>query len=111
MTSALLLPPYLPPTGAQPSAAEQLEADDVAACATEALDDLLEADDQRFWTAASASNGPLTVFIDTYLRFAPRSLGFGSRHVNGANESPNEAMLRKRFAIDCDTVRAAYSAL
>ena len=56
----------------QLSAAEQLDASDVAACAADGLAALLSMDDKSFWAAAADVKSRLSVFIDTYLRFAPR---------------------------------------
>ena len=90
-----LLPPYLPPSK-NPSAAELLEAADAAACAADGLAALLSLDERQFWAAASQAQttSALGIFVDTYLRFAPRRLGFGP-HEDESDQTSD--LLRKRL--------------
>ena len=83
-----MLPPYLPPTSAA-----DLDADDAAACAADALRALMALDDARFWAAVAPDDTvDLAIFLDTFMRHAPRSLGLST---TGAPPKLSDRTLRK----------------
>jgi hypothetical protein len=67
----LCLPPHVP-LSATSTAADLLNAEDAAACATEGLDALLSLSEQQFLDATSSTDVGLGTFLNTFLRFAPR---------------------------------------